>query len=51
MCCIVVVSAKLHIDPDNVATPIAACLGDLVTLSIFAGVALGLFQFRHTQVS
>ena len=30
------VSAKYHVNPDNVATPIAASLGDLVTLAILA---------------
>ena len=30
------VSAKYRVNPDNVATPIAASLGDLVTLAILA---------------
>lgn len=29
-------SSKYHVNPDNVATPIAASLGDLVTLAILA---------------
>ena len=36
MCGIVVASRTLDIDPDNVATPIAAALGDLVTLLLLA---------------
>ena len=33
----------MGIDPDNVATPVAAALGDLVTLALLAGVASVLF--------
>uniref|UniRef100_A0A6Q2Y3U8 Solute carrier family 41 member n=1 Tax=Esox lucius TaxID=8010 RepID=A0A6Q2Y3U8_ESOLU len=32
-------SRKVGINPDNVATPIAASLGDLITLSLLAGVS------------
>jgi solute carrier family 41 len=31
-----VVSRRLRINPDNVATPVAASLGDLVTLAILS---------------
>uniref|UniRef100_A0A8D0CN63 Solute carrier family 41 member n=1 Tax=Scleropages formosus TaxID=113540 RepID=A0A8D0CN63_SCLFO len=37
---------KVGINPDNVATPIAASLGDLITLSLLAGVSSALFQYR-----
>lgn len=37
---------KVGINPDNVATPIAASLGDLITLSLLAGVSSSLFQYR-----
>ncbi|OWF35301.1 Solute carrier family 41 member 2 [Mizuhopecten yessoensis] len=40
---VVVVSRKVKINPDNVATPIAASLGDLVTLSLLAGGSLVLY--------
>ncbi|CAG2104877.1 unnamed protein product, partial [Medioppia subpectinata] len=36
MIVVVIVSHKCHINPDNVATPIAASLGDLTTLALFA---------------
>ncbi|KAI4883055.1 hypothetical protein NFI96_029347, partial [Prochilodus magdalenae] len=39
---------KMGINPDNVATPIAASLGDLTTLSLLAGVGRFLFQFRES---
>ena len=40
---VVYFSVKLHINPDNVATPLAASLGDLVTLSLFSGVGSFLY--------
>uniref|UniRef100_A0A8D0CJX9 Solute carrier family 41 member n=1 Tax=Scleropages formosus TaxID=113540 RepID=A0A8D0CJX9_SCLFO len=43
---VVIVSRKVGINPDNVATPIAASLGDLITLSLLAGVSSALFQYR-----
>jgi solute carrier family 41 len=35
---VVYFSVRFKINPDNVATPIAAALGDLVTLSLFSGI-------------
>ncbi|KAK7132589.1 hypothetical protein R3I93_018968 [Phoxinus phoxinus] len=43
---VVIGSRKVGINPDNVATPIAASLGDLITLSLLAGVSTTLFQYR-----
>ncbi|GFQ88453.1 solute carrier family 41 member 1, partial [Trichonephila clavata] len=40
---VVICSRKCHINPDNVATPIAASLGDLTTLSLLAGISNVLF--------
>lgn len=45
MICIVIGSRKFGVNPDNIATPIAASLGDLVTLSILALVSS--FFYRH----
>lgn len=39
MVCIVIGARKLGVNPDNIATPIAASLGDLITLSILAFVS------------
>jgi solute carrier family 41 len=36
MCAIVLVSRRLRVNPDNIATPLAASLGDLVTLGVLA---------------
>ncbi|CAE6370785.1 unnamed protein product [Rhizoctonia solani] len=36
MCSIVILCRKFKLDPDNIAPPIASCLGDLVTLTLTA---------------
>lgn len=41
---VIIASRKVGINPDNVATPIAASLGDLITLSLLAGISTGLYQ-------
>ncbi|XP_035237995.1 solute carrier family 41 member 1-like isoform X2 [Anguilla anguilla] len=43
---VIIGSRKVGINPDNVATPIAASLGDLITLSLLAGVSSALYQYR-----
>uniref|UniRef100_A0A8B9KD22 Solute carrier family 41 member n=1 Tax=Astyanax mexicanus TaxID=7994 RepID=A0A8B9KD22_ASTMX len=43
---VIIGSRKVGINPDNVATPIAASLGDLITLSLLAGISSTLFQYR-----
>ncbi|KAM4820967.1 solute carrier family 41 member 3 isoform 2-T2 [Thomomys bottae] len=48
MVCIVVGARRLGVNPDNIATPIAASLGDLITLSILAWVSSFLYQHRDT---
>ena len=42
MVAVISVSRRYSVNPDNVATPIAAALGDLVTLSLLAAVASNL---------
>lgn len=37
-------SKKTGINPDNVATPIAASFGDLITLAILAWISQGLYN-------
>ncbi|CAF4386507.1 unnamed protein product, partial [Adineta steineri] len=41
---VIVISHKCKVNPDNIATPIAASLGDLTTLGILASI--GGFLFR-----
>jgi solute carrier family 41 len=44
MIVVVIASHKCNINPDNVATPIAASLGDLITLTILAQISNYLYQ-------
>ncbi|XP_027139177.1 solute carrier family 41 member 1 isoform X3 [Larimichthys crocea] len=46
MVAVIIGSRKMGINPDNVATPIAASLGDLITLSLLAGVSSFFFCYR-----
>lgn len=41
---VIVGSKKTGINPDNVATPIAASFGDLITLAILAWISQGLYS-------
>nr|XP_033782560.1 solute carrier family 41 member 1-like isoform X2 [Geotrypetes seraphini] len=45
MILVIIGSRKVGINPDNVATPIAASLGDLITLSLLAGISSMLFKY------
>lgn len=40
---IILVSERFKINPDNVATPIASSMGDLVTLAILSGFGTFLY--------
>jgi solute carrier family 41 len=44
MVAVIVSSRRCHINPDNVATPIAASLGDLTTLALLSWIASLLFE-------
>lgn len=48
---VIIGARKVGINPDNVATPIAASLGDLITLSLLAGISSTLFKYRGTVFS
>ncbi|XP_028680515.1 solute carrier family 41 member 1 isoform X2 [Erpetoichthys calabaricus] len=43
---VIIGSRKVGINPDNVATPIAASLGDLITLSLLAAISNTLFSYK-----
>ncbi|OLL23277.1 Solute carrier family 41 member 1 [Neolecta irregularis DAH-3] len=51
MCNLVVVSRRLRIDPDNIASPIASSMGDLVTLTILTGVVTVLIHHFKSWLS
>ncbi|TFY51642.1 hypothetical protein EVG20_g10906 [Dentipellis fragilis] len=48
MCGLIVLCRKLGRDPDNIAPPIAACLGDLVTLFLLSLISGFLIRFLNT---
>ncbi|KAH7093939.1 hypothetical protein BKA62DRAFT_721678 [Auriculariales sp. MPI-PUGE-AT-0066] len=48
MSALIIVCRRFGVDPDNVATPIASCLGDLVTLTLLAFIAASLFSAANT---
>ncbi|EMD34326.1 hypothetical protein CERSUDRAFT_55373 [Gelatoporia subvermispora B] len=45
MCLLIIGCRRFGLDPDNIAPPVAACLGDLVTLTI-----LGLVSSLHLMI-
>ncbi len=51
MIVVILVSNVLRINPDNVATPIAASLGDLVTLGLLSILAKGLYDISGKSTS
>lgn len=44
MVVVILVSKKLRINPDNIATPIAASLGDLITLALLSWISDKLYR-------
>lgn len=51
MILVVIVARHYHINPDNVATPIAASLGDLTTLGLLAMIATFFNNTKSTSNS
>ncbi|KAI0042837.1 hypothetical protein FA95DRAFT_1563902 [Auriscalpium vulgare] len=50
MCFLIVVCRKFGRDPDNIAPPVAACLGDLVTLTLLGIVSAILIHVISTPI-
>ncbi|TFK45538.1 solute carrier family 41 member 1 [Heliocybe sulcata] len=50
MCFLIVMCRRLGRDPDNIAPPIASCLGDLVTLTLIGLVSSLLINFVNTPI-
>ncbi|KAF7359108.1 Solute carrier family 41 member 1 [Mycena sanguinolenta] len=50
MCGLVVICRRYGLDPDNIAPPIASCLGDLITLILLAAVSSVLIFVLHTPI-
>ncbi|XP_046405802.1 solute carrier family 41 member 1 [Ischnura elegans] len=49
MIAVIVVSHKIKVNPDNVATPLAASFGDVVSISLLSNVASFLHSFHETN--
>ena len=50
---VIILSKKYKMNPDNLATPLAASIGDVVAISLFSFIASLLFQNlgkRYIQV-
>ena len=51
MIIVVILSTKCGINPDNVATPIAAALGDLITLLLLSAIVrVSLFLIKKLSL-
>ncbi|KAG6861777.1 hypothetical protein C0995_012281 [Termitomyces sp. Mi166 len=50
MCTLIVVCRRYGRDPDNIAPPVASCLGDLVTLLWMGAVSATLIGVIHTPI-
>ncbi|EPQ50613.1 hypothetical protein GLOTRDRAFT_82149 [Gloeophyllum trabeum ATCC 11539] len=50
MCFLIVMCRRFGRDPDNIAPPIASCLGDLVTLTLIGLVSSLLINFVNTPM-
>jgi cation transporter-like permease len=43
---VIVVSHRLHMNPDNLATPVAASIGDVVSISLLAHIASAFYHIH-----
>ncbi|EDV28967.1 uncharacterized protein TRIADDRAFT_19963 [Trichoplax adhaerens] len=50
MVSVILLSKKYNINPDNVATPIAASFGDLITLSLLSGISNTFYLRLYNQL-
>ncbi|KAF8061747.1 Mg transporter [Lyophyllum atratum] len=50
MCTLIVLCRRYGRDPDNIAPPVASCLGDLVTLCFFGGTSTILIRVINTPI-
>ncbi|KAH8114205.1 solute carrier family 41 member 1 [Phellopilus nigrolimitatus] len=50
MCTLVIFCRKFSLNPDNIAPPVAACLGDLITLCLLGLTSTFLINFVNTPL-
>lgn len=46
---VIVACARFHVNPDNIATPIAAALGDVTTLTVLSTISVFFYRYLHTD--
>jgi hypothetical protein len=51
MSAVVALSKRFHVNPDNVATPMAASLGDLVTIVMLIAVSMALYAVKGASLA
>ena len=49
MMIVIILSRRVNVNPDNVATPLAASLGDLVTLTFLAYFCSWFYELSNVQ--
>lgn len=49
MILVIVGSHRVHIDPDNIAAPVAASLGDMTTAALLAVIAHSIYHYSENQ--
>lgn len=49
MILVIVGSHRVHIDPDNIAAPVAASLGDMTTAALLAVIAHSIYNYSENQ--
>jgi cation transporter-like permease len=49
MILVIVGSHRIRIDPDNIASPVAASLGDMTTAALLAVIAHSIYQYSENQ--
>ncbi|KIJ63361.1 hypothetical protein HYDPIDRAFT_113350 [Hydnomerulius pinastri MD-312] len=50
MCALIIICRRYGRDPDNIAPPVASCLGDLVTLCLLGTISSVLINFVNTAL-
>jgi solute carrier family 41 len=43
---LIVMSYRLHLNPDNIAIPVAASIGDFISINLLAQIASGFFNIH-----
>lgn len=49
MILVIVGSHRIRVDPDNIAAPVAASLGDMITAALLAVIAHSIYQYSENQ--